>query len=363
MPGFRPLAHWALFATLSGVLSCKKQPTQPDDPFDGVTATPATLLSIGGPTKDEDPSVLLAADGTLYVAWFSDRSGNPDIYLTSSKDRVTWSAPLRITTGPHGDFYPNLLQDSHGVLHLVWFQWVAPFLGQIRHASSSNGTTWTPEEPVTTEFLSDDWVPTVAEAPDGSLLVYFIAAKRPGNSTNQIFLAVKRPNRVAWDPPVSLSINSPTEHDHLPFVARTGPAELTLAWVRYSAADSDFISNPRSDLYTAQSADGAIWSAPVRLTTDGLGQNLFPQIYRRHDGTWWILWLSTKGGTQAQYELPLADAARYPAGLVKNRLLPAGYSHRLAATPAPGEYLAAWVQGATGVEDIYYRLLTFPAGR
>lgn len=363
MPGLRPLLRGAILATLSGLLGCKRHPTQPTDPLEGVTATPAAVLSTGSPTKDEDPSVLLASDGTVYVAWFSDRGGNPDIYLTSTKDRVTWTAPLRISSGPHGDFYPNLLQDSHGVLHLVWFQWVAPFLGQIRHSSSSNGTTWTPEEPVTTEFLSDDWLPTVAEGPDGSLLVYFVAAKRPGNATNQIFLAVKRPNHGAWDPPVSLSVNSPTEHDQLPFVARTGPTELTLVWVRYSVADSDFITNPRSDLYTAQSADGVTWSSPVRLTTDGRGQNLFPQIYRRHDASWWILWLATRNGTQTQYELPLANAARYPTGLVSNPFLPTGYSHRLTATPASGEYLAAWVQGATGVQDIYYRLLTYPAGR
>src|SRR5262245_22744078 len=65
----------------------------------------AKLLSTGSPTKDEDPVVLRARDGTMFVAWFSDRGGNPDIYLTSTRDGRTWQTPTRITNDPGGDFY------------------------------------------------------------------------------------------------------------------------------------------------------------------------------------------------------------------------------------------------------------------
>src|SRR5512134_561046 len=56
------------------------------------------LLSAGSPSKDEDPSVLRAADGTIFVAWFSERSGNPDIWITSTRDGVEWTDPVRVTT-------------------------------------------------------------------------------------------------------------------------------------------------------------------------------------------------------------------------------------------------------------------------
>ncbi len=341
-----------LVATTFG---CKK-PVEPG-PLDGATATPPALLSVNSPTKDEDPSVLLASDGRLFVAWFSDRDANPgDIYVTSTSDRTTWSAPVRVTNGPGGDFYPNLLQDSHGTFHLVWFQWTSLFVGQIRHATSTNGTAWSAEEAVTTDALVDDWVPTIAEAPDGSLLVCFVASKRnPAVPNAQIYVVRKRPGQP-WEPPVALSLNSATEHDHLPYIARTGPNELTMVWVRY-AGNADFIANSRSDLYAATSSDGLSWSAPIRVTTDDHGQNLFPDLYRRHDGTWALVWLSTRSGAPAQYELPLSSLTRFPTGLVEYSLLPAGYSHRVTATPVPGEYLAAWVQGPEGAQDIYYRLI------
>ncbi|MGQ0650124.1 MAG: hypothetical protein ACT4P7_21445 [Gemmatimonadaceae bacterium] len=349
----------ALSLCLASGWSCKDDPQSPPAQVPG-TATAPVLLSTGSPTKDEDPSVLRARDGTLFVAWFSDRGGNSgDIYVSRSSDKNTWAAPVRVTTGPAGDFYPNLLQDASGLFHLVWFQWIALAVGQIRHSTSVDGTAWTAESAVTTQSGVDDWVPTVCQAPDGSLLVYFVSEKRDlTNPTSDIFVARKRPGAVAWDAAVRVAgVSSATEHDHLPFVARVGD-RVVLVWVRYDTRDPDFITNPKSDLYYSTSADGLSWAAPAQVTREvGNAANLFPQLYQRHDGAWAILWLSTRGGTPRQYELSLSRVSEYPAATAENALLPAGYSHRMAATSTGGEYLAAWVQGPRGSEDIYYRYI------
>jgi len=70
----------AMLAACGGSAATGPEPAgsstfQPTDP---------RLLSTGSPTKDEDPSVLRARDGTMFVAWFSDRGNNPDIYVTST---------------------------------------------------------------------------------------------------------------------------------------------------------------------------------------------------------------------------------------------------------------------------------------
>ncbi|MFN0181750.1 MAG: hypothetical protein ACKVZ0_23325 [Gemmatimonadales bacterium] len=347
--------YW-LLATLT-LFGCRKSPTAPPDP-DPITATPPTLFSVGSPAKDEDPSVLLDRAGRLHLAWFSDRDGNAELYIANSGDGLSWSPAAKIATSQWGDFYPNLIQDDQGTFHVVWFQWVSLFLGQIRHRSSADGITWGPEDIVTREFLTDDWVPTVSQAPNGSLVVYFVAAKRvPNSADNQIYAAVKRPGQTQWDSPVSLSINSSTHHDHLPFVARTGPNQLTLVWVRF-AGSADFITNSRSDLFVATSADGLAWSTPALVTTDQRGQNLFPQLYQRHGGAWYLVFLSTASGQDRRYEIPASSLGSSLTGLVENPLLPAGYSHRLTRTARSGEYLAAWVQGSGTALDIYTRLIT-----
>jgi hypothetical protein len=339
------------------VVACKKSPVEPKPVVVQGTGTAPAIFSVNSPMKDEDPSVLLAADGTMYVAWFSDRNGNAELYVSKSADRVTWTQPVRLGSPQWADYYPNLLQDRTGRIHLVWFQWVSSFVGQIRHSSSLDGVTWAPEDFVTTEFLLDDWLPTIAEAPDGTLVVIFVNSKRDtATGNNQLYRVTRSPTQTTWSAPVAMSVNSATEHDHLPFIARTGAGELTLVWSRFAGVP-DFIANPRSDLMMSKSADGLTWSTPIRVTSDQRGQSLFPTMYQKHDGTWSLLWLSTRTGSPLMYELPVASASSFPTGLKENALLPPGYSHRVSRTPVSGEYLAAWVQGPKNVEDVYFRLI------
>jgi len=318
-----------------------------------------TLLSVSSPTKDEDPSVLLARDGTIFVAWFSDRGGNPDIYITSTKNGHDWTAAVRVTTNTGGDFYPNLYQDDNGLFHLTWFRWSAPFLGHIMYSTSADGLTWsTAGELQATKALSvDDWVPTITVKSDGTVLIYFVSKLRnTSNQQNDIYLAVKRPGVADFDAVVGASgINVPTAHDHLPFVARTG-STYTLVWVRTDLSEETPWLSPKSDLYYATSTDGTSWTSPAKFSTDaGNVVHLFPALYAALDNTWRLLWLSTRSGPAQAFETPLASLGQYPIGVIANASLPAGYSHRIAPTPVAGTYIGVWVQGPEGAQDIYYR--------
>jgi hypothetical protein len=124
----------AALAWLAGA-ACTEDPARPG--ADAVfQPTEPKLLSSGSPGKDEDASVLRARDGSIYVAWFSDRGNNSDVYITRTRNGTDWDAPARVTTSVHGDFYPNLYQNSGGRFHLVWFRWEAPFRGHIWYNSS-----------------------------------------------------------------------------------------------------------------------------------------------------------------------------------------------------------------------------------
>jgi hypothetical protein len=331
------------------------------DPGDDSVFEPTEplLLSSGSPTKDEDPSVLRAQDGTMFVAWFSDRGGNADIYITSTRDGKEWTSPVRITSAAGGDFNPHLIQDDQGTFHLTWFRWEAFFRGAIWYNSSTDGLTWnqSAEVRVTTGADVDDWVPTITRAADGTLLVYFVSDKRDAaNPTSEIYVATKRPTDSSWTPAAPVAgVNSATLHDHLPFAARTGD-QISLAWVRFDTTEPLPWLNHKSDVFHATSSDGLVWSTPLKLTNEaGNVVNLFPGMYRTLGGAWSFIWLSTRAGPPRVLVQSLEDAGRYPQGVVENTLLPEGYSHRVAATSTPGVYLGVWVQGADGVQDIHYR--------
>ncbi|HEX6749503.1 MAG TPA: sialidase family protein [Longimicrobium sp.] len=352
---------WLAAILLLLLPACRRHPSGPGGGGNSgaqFQPTEPRLLSTGSPTKDEDPSVVRARDGRMVVAWFSDRGGNADIYVASTRDGTTWSAPARVTTSPDGDFNPSLIQDDQGTFHLVWFRWNALFRGNIWYNSSPDGVTWSPaaEVPVTTGADVDDWVPTLAQAPDGTLVVVFVSDKRDANPANELYLSTRRPGQAAWDPPVALvAVNSAAEHDHLPFAARTGD-HVTLVWVRHDTRQILPWLNPKSDLFYSTSSDGRAWSPAARLTSEsGDVVNLFPALFESHAGEWSFLWLSTRHGTPRAFEDPVANAAKYPSGVTESTLPPSGYSYKVAATPTAGVYLGVWVQGPEGSQDIYYR--------
>jgi hypothetical protein len=349
----------SLVALSCGLLAGCGQEAATPTPVPSFEPAAPVLLSTGSPTKDEDPSVLRARDGTLHVAWFSDRGGNPDIYITRTSNGLEWAAPTRVTTDPGGDFNPSLIQDEQGVFHLAWFRWTAPFLGHIWYNTSADGVSWDPrtEVRVTDAPNVDDWVPTLTRAADGTLLVYFVSSRRdPRASTSDLYVAARRPGAARWDEAVPLTaLNSATEHDHLPFAARTG-GDITLVWVRHDTSQALPWLNPKSDTFYATSSNGLSWSAPVQITREaGKVVNLFPALYSGLDGQSSLVWLSTRLGPPKVFEVPLASAGRYPEGVVENTLLPAGYSHKITATASPRVYLGVWVQGPDGAQEIYYR--------
>ncbi|MFW9902932.1 MAG: M6 family metalloprotease domain-containing protein [Candidatus Thorarchaeota archaeon] len=54
------------------------------------------------------------------LAFVSNRTGNPDIFITISPDFITWSTPVQITTNAAHDIDPCLLRTPSGDLGLFW---------------------------------------------------------------------------------------------------------------------------------------------------------------------------------------------------------------------------------------------------
>ncbi len=344
---------------LGTVVGCGDDASDPGtEPRYSITA--ARLLSTGSPTKDEDPSVLRAADGSMFVAWFSDRDdGAGDIYLVRTQREANWSSAIRVTDDPGGDFYPSLIQDAAGTFHLTWFRWYALMRGHILHSTSNDGVSWSVanEESVTTDPDVDDWLPTPAIASDGTMFIYFISDLRDAvNVTSEIYVVAKGPSDINWSAPVPVTgINSASEHDQLPFVARTGSG-FTMVWVRHDTSQPKPWLNPKSQLFLATSTDGLAWSTPLQVTNDaGNVVHLFPSIVTPESGQQSILWLSNRDGVARPYELLVANVNQYPATVDEVNRLGDGYSHRMAETPVAGLFLGAWVDGPVGAEEVYYR--------
>lgn len=317
--------------------------------------TGTKLLSAGSLDEDEDPSVLLANDGSIVVAWFSDRGANNDIYIARCTKGTTWSAPVRVTTSPDGDFYPNLIQDANGVFRLTWFRWHALNVGNIWYNQSTDPLAWDTanEKPVTTTADVDDWVPSIVQTPD-SLRVFFVSEVRDNtNATSDIYYASSATDSVAFGPARRFPRSVPFANDHLPFAAWTG-SRLDVVWMRYSGSPQEPWTAASSELCYAFSNDGVSWSDEFPITDFG-PIHIFPAFYQRSNDDWRLIWTTTRSGAPQVVEMPLLQVFNYPAALIVNSKVGAGYSHRVTRTPVNGLYFGAWVQGPVGHQDIYYR--------
>ena len=312
------------------------------------------VLSVDLPGNDEDPAVLLARDGSIYVAWFSESAGN-DILISRTTDGAEWTAPMHVTTGAATDFGPSLTQDAAGYIHAVWFRWAgATPPGRIVHNRSiapDDGLAWDArgEVDVTHASGTDDWVPSLTADVTGTLVVAFARNTCASPTCYGIAIATSVGGDAWTDPAiVAVPAGSGVEH-HLPAIANVDGV-LRLAWTAFddtAAAPWDGLTTgAHIELFTSSS--GATWTDRREVTArDPAAVSLFPTLYADHSGAWHVAWLAADAAGQSAVEVPI-DAL----GATPSTLPISGYSPRIIATPTPGVYLAASVEGTATNREI-----------
>jgi hypothetical protein len=312
------------------------------------------VLTAGSAGNDEDPAVLRARDGTIYVAWFSQAAGN-DILISRTADGVSWSPPVQVSTGAATDFGPSLYEDDAGVIHAVWFRWAgAAPPGKVIYNRTGDGLSWnqTTEVEVTTATGTDDWVPTITANPAGDLVVAFARNTCPPPTCFAIAVTTSA-DGAAWSAPVpAVTAGAGVEH-HLPAIANVG-GELALVWNPFDEAAGAPWEATTSGAHVAVSTspDGASWAAAVDVTSRVPDEvSVFPTLFADHAGAWHVAWMAAdatgSGVVEVALEMPAAPATALPI---------TGYSPKLVATPTSGVYLAAWVEGPPGERDIVVRV-------
>src|SRR6188508_755814 len=162
----------------------------------------AMTLTGDNPAEDEDPSVLRAADGTMVVVWFGRQDGNADLFLTTTRDGTNWTDEVRITTSSEQDFAPHLIQTSDGWFHLTWFRRSpAPdYFAHVRHTRTMDLAAWdeADETEVAVADPIEDWVPTIAERPDGDLQVVFVSRIRGDSGPHDLYTVTSSDGGESW---------------------------------------------------------------------------------------------------------------------------------------------------------------------
>ena len=136
----------------------------------GTTWSVATQLTTDT-SSDYAPAIIQTADGTLWVVWYSHRSSNADIwYKTSIDSGATWSAATQLATDTSNDYRPAIAQAADGTLWVVWYSHRSVNADIWYKTSPDGGATWSAAVQLTTSTKAD-CDPTVAQAADGTIWI------------------------------------------------------------------------------------------------------------------------------------------------------------------------------------------------
>lgn len=235
--------------------------------------SPETQLT-NDTNSDLTPSVTQALDGSIWVVWASERTGNSEIYY-KTYNGTAWSNDEPLITDPGEDQTPFIMQATNGT---IWLVWASKPLGELDFdiyyaTSSDNGETWSPQILPGTYPGIVDFDPAITEAADGSI---WLVWERSGD----IFCAVY--SETSWSPEEQLTTDP--NSDTRPSIAQALDGTIWVVW------DSDRNLHDEDIYY--KTYDGT-WSEDTALIVNTY-IDFAPSILQAADGAIWVIWSSTR---------------------------------------------------------------------
>jgi hypothetical protein len=369
------------------------------DPLSVLSPNAEFALSPGNATgQDEDPNILRAADGKLYLTWYSNRNGrqadgydDKEIFLMRTSDGQSWTnPPIQLTRSNRYSFYPSLSQDNRGSFHLAWWRVVFTPDGcvplgtctgsnnAVMYKSSTNGIDWNLDQETVVAGGPGDMLPSIVhDRRADRLLVFFSSPTRDLNGNVSVSQLVQRlyvstNSGTGWSAPARLAnVNFASTHNVYPQVVQQDDGQFLMTWMRYESAQTNpalavdpvlALADPTTDIYWARSVDGINWTLPA-LVSDGdtsLALDVLPSLYfHALRAEWRILWQTARTASSAASGVEIRVGGSFPGDVV-NRPEVSGYSGHIVATPTPSIYWSVSVTGAKDLEKIRSRFFQLP---
>ncbi len=235
------------------------------------------------------PSIFTLSNGTIFLAWVSNRTGNPDVFYKTNTKGV-WSQESQITNTIYQDADPSITQDLNGNIWLVWDR-VFGATANLYYKTFSSTTGWSGEVQLTVD-ASADISPSATMTSDGRIWVTW-SSFRTGNY--QIWY--KYFNGATWTADTRLT--SYTLFDSDPAIVQTRDGTVWILWSREIKITNSVFGY---DLYYQNSTNsGSSWSAVTAITTSGSSatgcgidpcNNNSPSLLQSSDKKLYIFWSS-----------------------------------------------------------------------
>ncbi|HKZ95007.1 MAG TPA: exo-alpha-sialidase [Candidatus Bathyarchaeia archaeon] len=244
--------------------------------------TNATQLTNNPSRNNRTPALLQTSDGTVWIFWVSDRTGNNEVfYRTTSNYGASWTSEMQVTNDTRRDGNPAAAQTSDGKVWVVWSRQMNLTTEQILY-KTFNGTGWSAENQLTATINVINQLPSIVQAADGKIWVFWSQ-----NMTTTFHIFYRVFNGTGWSDLGQLTTDNRYNIDPTAFVERDGTI-----WVFWASKTQQ--AQASYDLYYKTSADnGATWSSSFQFTTNQ-ENDWQPTATQTQDKGIWVIWTSTR---------------------------------------------------------------------
>jgi hypothetical protein len=273
--------------------------------------------------NNESPSIQGLSNGTIFVAWVSNRTGSYNIWYKSYTNGV-WSTESRLTTTTAAatDGVPSVVQDLHGNIWVFW-QRIVSSNSNIFYQVYISGVGWGSPVQLTTESNPIDILPSATVTSNGWVWVVW-SSHRTGSY--QTF--AKYFNGSTWTADTQLV--SFKGDDSSPTITQTGDGTLWVAWTRDVSTGGQSFAQ---EVYYMNSTNlGSAWSAQTAITTDTSFDNFDPSLLESSQNQrLYIFWSSSMPANtnynifyESSSAILIHDLAVTRVGVNPTKLFPGG---------------------------------------
>ncbi|NIS80944.1 MAG: hypothetical protein GTO14_12205, partial [Anaerolineales bacterium] len=189
------------------------------------------------PAVDLKPVVRQMTDGSLWIVWASSRTGSYDLYRKTSFDNgASWSDETRLTTDSHLNKMPALTQTSEGSIWLVWASDRTGNYDLYYKTSDDFGASWS-ENIQLTSGPKIDSNPQMLQTVDGQIWLVWSSRKASTTADDDIYYMYSTDNGATWSDSVQFTTN---EYDDIwPSLIQTHLMRIWVVWTSNRADQPD----------------------------------------------------------------------------------------------------------------------------
>jgi len=201
----------------------------------GTTWSNAVQLEPTSTSNDRSPSIIQDMNGTLWIAWGSDRGGNQEIlYKNSSDGGSSWSEAQFLTTHPEPDRSPSITQTMDGRIWVTWSSYRTGY-SEIFY-KTYNGTSWSNATQLTNSTYIDT-SPSILQTFDETIWVFWSSCEDQTTAKADIFYKYSSDNGANWSNRIQFTTH-PSE-DTWPSTTQTRDLKIWVVWTSNRTGNYD----------------------------------------------------------------------------------------------------------------------------